>query len=174
MSRASSLGAPPPDYHLALWHGVNVPLMMSGVALAAGVALYFALQRGYDLHLHHPRGWTGRLIFTRALDGLFNAARRVSQRLESGSLQRYAAALVASAVALAAWPLLSGPALTTGTRTLLPATPLALVLWALLAATCAALVATHHRRFQAVVLVGVVGMICRRIWKRWRIGLMSI
>jgi len=159
VAATAMLGAPPPDYHLALWHGVNVPLMMSGVALAAGVALYFALQRGYDLHLHHPRGWTGRLIFTRALDGLFNAARRVTQRLESSSLQRYAAAMVASAVALAAWPLLSGPALATGTRTLLPATPLALVLWALLAATCAALVATHHRRFQAVVLVGVVGLV---------------
>jgi len=153
------LGAPPPEYHLALWHGLNVPLVMSGVAMADGVALYFALQRGYDLHLHHPRGWTGRLVFTRGLDGLFNFARRFTLRLENGSLQRYAAWMVASAVVLAAWPLLAGPALGTGARTLLPATPLALVLWALLAATCAALAATHHRRFQAVILVGVVGLV---------------
>ena len=49
---------------------------MSLVALAGGVALVLALQRGYRLHLHHPRGWTGRLLFTRAVDGLFGAAPR--------------------------------------------------------------------------------------------------
>ncbi|MDO9071863.1 MAG: monovalent cation/H+ antiporter subunit A [Rubrivivax sp.] len=157
VAAAAMLGGAPPEYHLALWHGLNVPLVMSGVAMAGGVALYFALQRGYDLHLHHPRGWTGRLVFTRGLDGLFNIARRFTLRLENGSLQRYAAWMVASAVLLAAWPLLAGPG--TGTRVLLPATPLAGVLWLLLAATCAALVATHHQRFQAVILVGVVGLV---------------
>jgi multicomponent K+:H+ antiporter subunit A len=159
VAASAVLGAPPPTYQLALWHGINVPLMMSGVALAGGVALYFALQRGYDLHLHHPRGWTGRLVFTHAIDGLFALGGRFTRRLESGSLQGYAAAMVAAAVVLAAWALLAGPAPGAGSRALLPATPLALVLWALLLATCVALVRLHHQRFQAVVLVGVVGLI---------------
>ncbi|WP_425260882.1 monovalent cation/H+ antiporter subunit A [Rubrivivax sp. RP6-9] len=155
------LGAPPPDYHLSIWHGFNLPLAMSAVALVLGVAMYFALQRRFNLHLHHPRGWTGRLVFTRAIDGLFALAGRFTQRLENGSLQRYAAWMVASAVLLAAWPWLagSGDAPGTGTRTLLPATPLALVAWALLLAAGAALVLGHHDRFRAVVLVGVVGLV---------------
>ncbi|MDP2004976.1 MAG: monovalent cation/H+ antiporter subunit A [Rubrivivax sp.] len=163
VAATAMLGAPPPDYHLALWHGINVPLLMSGLAMVGGVALYFVLQRGYDLHLHHPRGWTGRLVFTKGLDGLFGLARRCTARLENGSLQRYAAWMVASAVAVAAWPLMAGLAagdgIGTGGRVLLPATPLALVLWALLAATCMALVLTHHQRLQAVILVGVVGLV---------------
>jgi multicomponent K+:H+ antiporter subunit A len=154
------LGTSPPEYHLAIWHGFNLPLLMSGIALAGGVVMYFALQRRFALHLHHPKGWTGRLIFTRAVDGLFARAGRFTQRLENGSLQRYAAIMVGLAIVLAAWPLLAQPgSLGGGSRVLLPASPLALVLWALLLATGAALMLTHHQRFQAVVLVGVVGLV---------------
>ena len=97
------------------------------------------------------------------MDGLFALAGRVTERLENGSLQRYAAWMVASAVAVAAWPLLrsaaAGEPAATGMRSLLPATPLAAVLWWLLAGTCAALVLGHHQRLRAVVLVGVVGLV---------------
>lgn len=155
------LGTPPPDYQLALWHGFNVPLAMSAVALVGGVAMYVALQRRFDLHLHHPRGWTGRLVFTHAIDGAFGWAGRVASRLENGSLQRYAALMVGSAIVVAAWPFLIGGSDTpgTGARTLLPAEPLAVVVWLLLIATGAALVAGHHDRFRAVVLVGAVGLV---------------
>ncbi|WP_287983658.1 monovalent cation/H+ antiporter subunit A [Piscinibacter sp.] len=161
VAASAVLGMPPPAYHLAIWHGFNAPLAMSAVALVLGVALYFALQRRFDLHLHHPRGWTGRLLFTHAVDGLFALAGRVTQRLENGSLQRYAALMVGSAIVLAAWPWWGGQggSIGAGTRTLLPASPLALVLWALLLASGAALVATHHQRFRAVVLLGVVGLV---------------
>lgn len=161
VAATAMLGGSPPPYELSIWHGVNLPLAMSAVALVGGVAMYFALQRRFNLHLHHPRGWTGRLIFTRAIDGLFSLAGRFTQRLENGSLQRYAAWMVASAVLLAAWPWTVGPgdAPAAGTRALLPATPLALVVWALLLAAGAALVIGHHDRFRAVVLVGVVGLV---------------
>ncbi|MDH5539505.1 MAG: proton-conducting transporter membrane subunit, partial [Rhizobacter sp.] len=49
------LGATPPEYHLAIWHGFNLPLLMSAIALVGGVAMYFALQHRFNLHLHHPR-----------------------------------------------------------------------------------------------------------------------
>jgi multicomponent K+:H+ antiporter subunit A len=155
------LGAPPPSYHLAIWHGFNLPLLMSALALGFGVLMYFALLHRYRLHLHHPKGWTGRLIFTHAIDGLFGVAGRFTQRLENRSLQRYAALMVGMAVVLAAWPLLAGEGkgLAAGSRALLPVTPAALVLWALLLAVGAALVWTHHDRFRAVVLVGVVGLV---------------
>jgi multicomponent K+:H+ antiporter subunit A len=39
------LGADVPYYSLAVWHGFNLPLLMSVIALAGGVVLYLLLQR---------------------------------------------------------------------------------------------------------------------------------
>ena len=160
---SAMLGAPAPDFQLSLWHGFNLPLLMSAMAVAGGAVLYFALAGGGRLHRYLPRNISGQRAFTQGLDALFGLAGRFTVRLENGSLQRYAAWMMASAVAVAAWPLLRGAAggegLVTGTRALLPATPLAAVLWLLLAATCVALVLGHHQRLRAVVLVGVVGLV---------------
>ena len=32
--------------HLAVWHGFNTPLLMSGIALIGGLLFYFALAKG--------------------------------------------------------------------------------------------------------------------------------
>ncbi|TSE19837.1 Na(+)/H(+) antiporter subunit A [Tepidimonas alkaliphilus] len=153
---------PLPELHLALWHGVNLPLVMSLLALAGGVALYAALQRGRRLHGLAVEGWfgplQGRVVFERAIDGLLGLAGRATAALENGSLQRYVAWLVGAAVVVAA-AVLAGQGIGAGARERLPANALAWVVWALLAATCVALVALHHWRFLAVVLVGVVGLV---------------
>ena len=160
---SAMLGAPAPDFQLSLWHGFNLPLLMSAMAVVGGAVLYFGLAGGGRLHRYLPRNISGQRLFTQGVDALFGLAGRFTGRLENGSLQRYAAWMMASAVAVAAWPLLRGAAggegLVTGTRALLPATPLAAVLWLLLAATCVALVLGHHQRLRAVVLVGVVGLV---------------
>src|SRR5690606_21794298 len=36
----SVLGSQTPEYSLAVWHGINTPLIMSAIALGGGVALY--------------------------------------------------------------------------------------------------------------------------------------
>ncbi|MGQ9723998.1 MAG: monovalent cation/H+ antiporter subunit A [Tepidimonas sp.] len=156
------LAAPLPQYQLAIWHGLNLPLLMSGLALIVGVLLYLGLARGRRLHRIRSEGWfgafTGHQVFERSVDGLFGWAGRLTQALENGSLQRYLAWMVLAAIVVAAAPLI-GQGIGAGERQLLPSNPLAVIIWLVLAATCLALVATHHRRFQAVVLVGVVGLI---------------
>lgn len=156
------VAGPLPEYHLAIWHGFNLPLLMSGVALVAGGLLYLGLARGRRLHRIRSEDWfgsvTGRQVFERSVDGLFGLAGRLTQTLENGSLQRYLAWMVLAAIVVAAAPLV-GQGIGTGGRELLPSNPLAVIIWLLLAATCIALVATHHRRFQSVVLVGVVGLV---------------
>jgi len=90
----------------------------------------------------------------------FSLAGRISLRLESGSLQHYLAWTVGAAIAVVAVTVLgSGAGMGTGPRELLPASPLAVAIWLLLAATTVTLVVTHHLRFQSVVLVGVVGLV---------------
>jgi len=164
LAATAMLGTAPPPYHLALWHGVNLPLLMSALALVGGVAFYIALQRRFDLHLHHPRGLTGRLLFNRAMAGLMSGASWLITRLENGSLQRHVAVLLGAALAAAAWPfaaaVLAGAGLpAAGSRPRLPADGLSLLTWALLLATCAALLRGHRQRLQAVVLVGVIGLV---------------
>jgi len=160
VAAAAVLGTAPPEYRLALWHGFNLPLLMSALALVGGAVMYAALRLRIDLHLDHPRGWTGRLLFTRVFDAVFGFAQRFTARLENGSLQRYAALMVGSTLVLACWPFVlgHGDGLGSGTRQLLPAAPVAIAAWLLLGATCVAIALMHRDRFVAVVLVSVVGV----------------
>ena len=162
VAASALVGRALPDYHLAIWHGFNLPLLMSAIALVAGAALYLWLARGRWLHRISSEAWfgpaTGRRMFDGLIDGLFAFSGRLTARLETGSLQRYLAWTIGTAIALGAFTLLDR-GIDTGSRALLPASPLAVALWLLLLATCVALALTHHKRFQAVVLVGVVGLV---------------
>jgi multicomponent K+:H+ antiporter subunit A len=108
----AALGAPLPAYTLAVWHGFNAPLLMSLVAVVAGVALYFGLQRFVNLHrLVHLPLWLktgGRDVFVALLEGVFGAASALTRALQSGRLQAYLLLLVAMALAAGAWPFVAG------------------------------------------------------------------
>ncbi len=67
-----------PVYEIALWHGLTLPLLMSVGALAGGVVVYWLLRRRYDLHLHVPARYTGRLLFQHAYDGIVAVAGRLT------------------------------------------------------------------------------------------------
>ncbi len=98
-----------PDYHLALWHGFNLPLLMSAVALVGGLGLYAALAQARRLHGLLSESWfgpvNGRQLFEGLMAGLFAWSARVTTRLENGSLQRYVAWLLAAALVAGGWPL---------------------------------------------------------------------
>ena len=151
-----------PDYHLSLWHGLNLPLLMSVIALVAGVFLYRSLAYGRRLHRIRSEDWfgqgTGRQIFESLIDGLFAFAGRLTTVLENSSLQRYLALTVGAVIVLAASPLW-GSGIAAGDRVPMPANILAVVVWVLLVVTCGALVIGHHQRFRSVVLVGLVGLV---------------
>jgi multicomponent K+:H+ antiporter subunit A len=151
-------GAPLPDFSIAIWHGFTWPLAMSAIAFAGGLALYWALARRYNLHLHAPSGWTARLVFTRKINAVFALARHVTRAFDSGSLQRQLALLVTAAVVLAGVPLVAS-GLAFGARPLLPVPPLAAVAWLVLVAAALACVLLHRDRLVAVVLVGAVGLV---------------
>ncbi|NWG74178.1 MAG: monovalent cation/H+ antiporter subunit A [Rubrivivax sp.] len=161
VAASAVLGAPAPAFHLSLWHGVNAPLLMSLFALVAGVALYALLQRGGLLHRYVPSGRGGKAIFTATIDGLFGVAGRFTRGLENGSLQRYAAWMVALAVVFAALPFWTGPGegLDAQARALLPAPAVAVGVWLLLLVTGGLLLVQHRQRFVAVVLTGGVGLV---------------
>ena len=144
-------------YHLAIWHGVGLPLLFSAVALAGGVGLHLArgavattterlatplsAQRGYEL----------------AVSGLERFATFVTGRLQAGSLPAYLGAILLTLLALPGVAVvrvvLAG---------LLPPLPRYLDTVAQLplgvaVVLCALALTKVRRRFTAVVLVGAIG-----------------
>ena len=157
---AAVYGAPLPGHDIAIFHGLNLPLAMSALALGLGLFIYWQLARRLNLHLHVPSGWSGRLAFTRAVDGLLGAAQRSTAALENGSLQRYLALIVAAAVALPLSALLADRSWAlSGPAPLQPLSFVALVLWLVLAAAALGAALLHRRRLVAAILVAVVGLV---------------
>src|SRR3546814_3993413 len=49
------VGGPLPEYSLAIWHGLNAPMIMSLVAMSGGIVLYLLLRNQFKLgHITHP------------------------------------------------------------------------------------------------------------------------
>jgi multicomponent K+:H+ antiporter subunit A len=169
-AKAALLGPVPgalPDYTLALWHGFNLPLAMSAVALVAGTLLYFGLQKRVNLHRLDkvpaaPRQG-GRDLFVAALARGLTQAVRTTLGLQSGQLQRYLAVLVGMAVLAGAWPFASaflnntpqqGPSVPGQTVSLAFA-----AVWGIGMAATLATVCFYRQRLLALLLLGAVGLV---------------
>ncbi len=151
-------GARLPDYQIAIWHGFNMPLLMSAIALAAGAAMYWALQRQYRLHLHVPAGFTARLLFQKFTARLFSVAGHLTAKLENRSLQRYAALTIAAALVAGALPFLGTP-LSAGPLPTTPASGVAYATWLILVAAAVAAVLAQRRRVLVLVFVATCGLV---------------
>ncbi|MDD1507246.1 monovalent cation/H+ antiporter subunit A [Pseudomonas sp. CNPSo 3701] len=96
---SASLGGEVPEYSLAIWHGFNLPLAMSVVALAGGVLVYACREPLFRWYNGMPTV-DAKDVFERVIYSLVKGTRRLTHMLESGSLQRYIAVLLLSALAL--------------------------------------------------------------------------
>ncbi len=87
----SVLGADTPEYSLSIWHGFNLPLVMSLVALAGGTALYLVLRHYLATCADGPpvfRRLRGQRIFERILvEVSWRWARLAEQRIGTRKLQ---------------------------------------------------------------------------------------
>ncbi|MCF9045605.1 monovalent cation/H+ antiporter subunit A [Acinetobacter nectaris] len=158
----SALQQPINSPHLAIWHGFNLPLIMSLIALVGGILFYaFFAYRGKIRHIELER-FLGplqcKLIFEAILTFLENTSRKIKLATETGRLQGYLFWIILFSIALVSIPLLSYP-LSTGARVLTHAPPLAVVLWALLFSACWMLLWFHHERVKAVLISGAVGLV---------------
>jgi multicomponent K+:H+ antiporter subunit A len=134
-----------------------MPLIMSVIALAGGILMYWLLKKKFNLHLHTPKGFTGREIFQGLYAGLFDRAARLTQAAENGSLQRYLALLVGAVLLLGVAPfVIHGYNIGDVPQT--PANAMAFIVWGITLAASIAAVILHRQRLSAVILVGVVGL----------------
>jgi multicomponent K+:H+ antiporter subunit A len=157
----SVLGDETPYYSLAVWHGLNVPLLMSLAALAGGTLLYFLIHAYLTRNADGPpiiRHLVGPRIFERVLLLLsVKWARALERLLCTRRLQPQLALLVGVALLAGATPLLLNP-LALGTS-VTPIDPALLIVW-LIGNACAvgaAFQAKYHR-LVALILMGGAGL----------------
>lgn len=91
---AATLGAGShPEVHLALWHGINTPLLMSIVTVAAGLGLYLALGAVLRILDASARAWRLGPGPNKVYDGTLYLLRECSWplllSLQDGNLRRY-------------------------------------------------------------------------------------
>ena len=153
--------------HLALWHGFNMPLLMSVIASIGGLIFYFSLAKGgkireIDLDPYLGR-LQGRVAFDLFLKSLLLNSRKFKRLTENGKLQSYILWIVIFSIAIVSLPFL-GQGLTTGTRELTHAPALAIVLWLLLFSSCWMMLWFHHERIKAVLISGAIGLVVTMVF----------
>ncbi|OHV12724.1 monovalent cation/H+ antiporter subunit A [Kushneria phosphatilytica] len=154
-----------PELDLAIWHGFNLPLLMSAIALAGGLLVYVLRHYLYRFQRQF-RGRDARLVFEAANQRLINSAEKLLGRFENGSLQRYMfwlmlTALLFAALGLMAIPGLDGPAAPQPIDGVVATGGLLLCLAGLGTAFL------HHRRLVALILLSVVGMLVSLAFARF-------
>ncbi len=159
VAATSTVGGALPEYSLRVWHGFSLPFVMSLVALAGGVAVYAA--RHYLFRLHDwlfPRT-DARSGFERLVRLAAWQARRLTGALENGSLQRYLAWLLTSAVVVVAAALGAGGSPLSGPLPQAGVDPITALGALLLVAGAVGTVLRHRERLVALVHLSVVGLL---------------
>ncbi|MEH3085838.1 MAG: monovalent cation/H+ antiporter subunit A [Xylophilus ampelinus] len=151
-----------PAYSLAVWHGFNLPLAMSLVAMAGGALVYLAMRRGLRGRFGQPlliHRLDGKRGFERGLARLGLLAWRGRRLLGTRRLQSQLLLMVLAALAVGAagFAGLDGPR--PGSRATMPASPIFVALW-LVGGACAVGAAWQAKfhRLAALSLLGGAGL----------------
>lgn len=159
----SVLGEQLPDYNLAIWHGINTPLIMSVVALVGGVLTYIWMRRkGLFDRARAPLipSWlNGKQLFESGLLNLTGSMAHLERTFGTKRVQRQLLVIVLAA--LGAFSVIGFSfehidATTTPHRLTLPFA----MLW-LVGCTCAIAAAwqAKYHRLAALILVGGAGIV---------------
>lgn len=159
----SVLGDATPSYSLSVWHGFNVPLMMSFVAMIGGFVLYALLKNYFETSEGGPpllRNLKAQRIFERVLVTVsWKWARSVESRFISRHLQTQLRIVVLVAMLAAAWPIYQA-GIGAGQMGSQPVDLIFALLWVIggICAIGSAYLAKFHR-LAALILLGGAGLV---------------
>lgn len=151
------LGGDLPKYGLYIWHGFNLPLMMSIIAMAGGGVLYYNRQRLFRIQAYFPERNESQMFDT-AVKRMRDGIRVFIAWFDNGKTQRSVFWVLFMALGLTIIPLMELNS-TVGLR---PQIPIDSVMIAGATLLCVAAISTviwHHVRLLALLLLSIVGMI---------------
>ena len=159
---ASVLGDATPQYSLAVWHGLTLPLAMSLTALVAGAVLYYAIGNYLEATERPPLlgRINGQRIFEQVMVAIsWRGARFLEARLGTRRLQTQLLLLVLAAVTAGFLPL-AFESLTLGSSEQTSPDLAFVAIW-VLGAVCAvgAAYQAKYHRLAALALLGATGLV---------------
>jgi multicomponent K+:H+ antiporter subunit A len=161
------LGTDMPAYHMAVWHGFNMALVLSMVALAGGAVFYLQRQRLFDVHTWCSRYLDGKTLFESLIFRLIQAGDRAIRFLENGSLQRYLFVLISATLVLGAVPFAVSSLPLLGPVPATPLDPITLVMGLILIIGAVATVKTHRNRILSIIMLSTVGLVVALAFTRF-------
>ncbi|KZM39319.1 monovalent cation/H+ antiporter subunit A [Marinomonas sp. SBI22] len=161
----AAINGPVPEYSLSIWHGFNYPLLMSFVATAGGLVIYYFRQHlfAFQANFSEP---DAKQIFDNIVKNIIKRSTTLFNFLENGSLQRYNYLLISLAAIMMAAPLMD-LSTTLGVRPELPynivdvTAAVLLVIGALTTAIC------HRHRMLALISLSIVGFVVSLAFARF-------
>ena len=161
----ASLGHALPEYNLAIWHGFNMPLMMSVLALIGGIIVYSQRAPLFSWYEGLP-DINARMIFEGGVRFLYGSVSRGLARIENGSLQRYISLLLVSVIVmLTVW--LTPLSQITGEVVLTPIDPLTALGLAVMGISALLTMGFHRQRLTALLMLSVVGLVVAMTFARF-------
>ncbi|WP_425564589.1 hydrogen gas-evolving membrane-bound hydrogenase subunit E [Saccharopolyspora halophila] len=151
---AKSFPSPAKPYHLALWHGLNPPLVLSVIALAGGVVLHVYRDPLTALRARWPKPLNAQRTYERITGLLERVAVAVTARTQVGSLPTYVGIILLTVLAVPGTALVLRTTVPDDLRGYDSLMQLPLAAGVVVGALA---VLRAQRRLTAVLLVGVVG-----------------
>ena len=167
MAAEGVLQAAPPDYDLAIWHGVNAAVLMSIAALIGGALVYAGRRPLFALAAQLEGRLDAKAVYDWVLKHVLASADGVTRGLDSGSLQRMMLVLVLAALTLGTAGFLSAGAPLTGDRALLPVDPVSVLVAVALGVVAVWTVILHRRRLTALIVMGALGLLISLIFVKF-------
>lgn len=145
------------EVKLSLWHGINVPLILSVVTVALGTLMFFKLKTVSQTinKLVEKLPVLGDTAYESLLNGTQSLASGLTNRLQTGSLSHYLT-IVFSAFVISVTVTLLSQAVTVDLTNLTPVTPIVALVVALMMGA-AIVVAFSKSRLLSICALGIVG-----------------
>ena len=157
-----------PPFKLAIWHGFNLPLVMSMVALAGGLIWYWRREHLFSLHDRYSIGLSSPVAFERTYAQMSAASRSILATIDLVTVRQYVGLFLLFVLALGTWAWmgiegarLAGPLSPT------PVDAVGLLAFLVLLAGLAGVTLLHRKRMVAVIFLSVVGLVVSLVFIRF-------
>jgi multicomponent K+:H+ antiporter subunit A len=161
----ATLGGDVPTYSLAIWHGFNLPLLMSFIALFGGILVYVFRQPLFRWYAGLP-SVDAKLLFEQAVQAWVKLCSVFTQWLENASLQRYLALLLAAALLVVTQGLSSLPQIS-GSVAMTEIDGITALGLGIMAFAALVTVVFHRQRLVSLLMLSVVGLMVALAFARY-------